>query len=88
MSKPFSITPVYDLLLRGSSTTPVGLYQLQIATAAQLTRLHYSPGSIKTVKARLKTLVDNGYIQAVSLSVLLQLRVKGSTVPRSGRNTS
>lgn len=64
MSKPFSITPVYDLLLRGSSTTPVGLYQLQIATAAQLTRLHYSPGSIKTVKARLKTLVDNGYIQA------------------------
>ncbi len=62
--KPFSITPVYDRLLRGSVDTPIGLYQLQIATAAQLTKLHYSAGSIKTVKARLKDLADHGFVQA------------------------
>lgn len=60
----FRMTPVYDLLLRGTARTPVGLYHLQIATAEQLCRLHYRPGSITTVKARLKTLVDHGYIQA------------------------
>jgi hypothetical protein len=63
-NKPFSITPVYDRLLRGSTDTAIGLYHLQLATAAQLTRLHYRPGSIKTVKARLKDLADHGYIQA------------------------
>lgn len=62
--RQFSITPVYDLLLRGSVTTPVGLYHLQMATAAQLTRLHYQPGCLTTVKARLKDLVDHGYAQA------------------------
>jgi len=35
-----------------------------MATADQLTRLHYSPGSLKAVKARLKQLVDAGYVQA------------------------
>lgn len=58
------ITPVYDLLLRGSSTTPVGLYHLHMATAEQLTRLHYKAGSINKVKARLKDLTDNGFLQA------------------------
>ena len=60
----FRISPVYDRLLRGSSDMPVGLYRLHIATADQLCRLHYSPKSIKWVKAKLKTLVDNGYVQA------------------------
>src|SRR5581483_4701541 len=60
----FRITPVYDLLLRGSSTTPVGLYHLHLATAEQLTRLHYKPGSINKVKARLKDLANNGFLQA------------------------
>jgi Replication-relaxation len=64
---PFRITPVYDLLLRGSSALPVGLYQLHLATAEQLTRLHYKAGTIKTVKARLKVLTDHGYIQADSV---------------------
>ena len=64
MKQPFCITPVYDLLLRGSARTPVGLYHLQLATAAQLCRLHYSAGSIKMVKARLKILTDHGYAQA------------------------
>lgn len=61
-AKSFHITPVYDLLLRGSATMPVGLYHLHIATAEQLTRLHYKPGMLKTVKARLKMLADHGYI--------------------------
>lgn len=62
--KPFSITPVYDVLLRGTAEMPVGLYHLHLATPDQLCRLHYSPGSITTIKARLKTLADNGYVQA------------------------
>jgi hypothetical protein len=64
MKQLFAITPVYDLLLRGSQTTPIGLYQLQIATATQFCRLHDSLNCLTTIKARLKTLVDNGYSQA------------------------
>lgn len=60
----FRLTPVYDLLLRGTGQLPVGVFHLQLATAAQLCRLHYSPKSITLIKARLKTLVDNGYLQA------------------------
>lgn len=65
----FRITPPYDLLLRGTPDTPVGLYHLQLATADQLTRLHYSAGSIKVVKARLKILTDHGFTQVDSLPV-------------------
>jgi hypothetical protein len=64
MSKAFAITPVHDLLLRGSQDMPIGLYHLHLATTEQLTRLHYKPGMLKTVSKRLKVLVDNGYIQA------------------------
>lgn len=64
MTPSFRITPIYDVLLRGSEQTPVGLYHLHLATAEQLCRLHYSPGSIKAIKARLKVLTDNGFIQA------------------------
>ena len=64
MNKAFAITPVYDLLLRGSPDMPVGLYHLHIATAEQLCRLHYKAGMLKTVSKRLKVLVDNGFIQA------------------------
>lgn len=67
MSAPFRITPVYDLLLRGSDSVPFGLYQLHLVTAEQLTRLHYSPGSLKTIKKRLKELTDNGFILADSV---------------------
>jgi hypothetical protein len=52
----FKITPAYDKLLRGTVQTPAGLYQLHLMSATQLTSLHYSPGSLKMVKARLKTL--------------------------------
>src|ERR1700693_4362113 len=62
--KAFAITPVYDLLLRGSPNMPIGLYHLHLATTEQLTRLHYKPGMLKTVSKRLKVLVDNGFIQA------------------------
>lgn len=65
--KPFQITPVYDRLLRGSEDMPMGLYQLHLATAEQLCRLHYSPKSIKWVKAKLKVLADNGFVQADSI---------------------
>lgn len=64
MQQSFRITPIYDLLLRGSDEMPVGLHHLQLATAMQLCQLHYRPGCLTTVKARLKTLTDNGYIQA------------------------
>jgi Replication-relaxation len=60
---PFVITPVYDILLRGSDSVPVGIYHLQMATAEQLCRLHYAKGSLKAIKARLKTLADAGFIQ-------------------------
>lgn len=62
--RSFRITAVYDRLLRGSTATPVGLYQLGLATAAQLTRLHYSPASLTHVKEQLKTLRDHGYVQS------------------------
>lgn len=71
MGQQFCITPVYDLLLRGSETTPVGLYHLQMATAVQICRLHYQPGCLTTIKARLKTLADHGYIQADSIPTKL-----------------
>lgn len=64
MIKAFAITPVHDLLLRGSADMPIGLYHLHLATVEQLTRLHYKPGMLKTVSKRLKVLVDNGYIQS------------------------
>ena len=67
MTKPFAITPVHDLLLRGSADMPIGLYHLHLATAEQLTRLHYKSGMRKTVLKRLKVLVDNGYVQADSI---------------------
>lgn len=60
----FRLRGIHDLLLRGNETNPMGVYHLQMATAEQLCRLHYSPTSIKAVKARLKDLVDAGYLQA------------------------
>jgi hypothetical protein len=59
----FSITPAYDILLRGTESLPVGLYHLQMATAEQLCRLHYSMGSVKAVKAKLRALEDHGFVQ-------------------------
>jgi hypothetical protein len=61
--EPFAITPAYDILLRGSEQMPIGLYHLHLATAEQLCRLHYSMGSIKWVKAKLRMLCDHGYVQ-------------------------
>jgi hypothetical protein len=67
--KTFTVTPTYDLLLRGNERVPYGLYQLQLLTAEQLTRLHYQPGTLKTVKARLKALADHGYVQADAMPI-------------------
>ncbi len=63
------ITPIYDLLLRGSERVPIGLFHLQLATAEQLCRLHYKPGVLKAVKARLKDLADNGFVQANAIPI-------------------
>lgn len=63
MVQPFRMNPVYDRLIRGDDRTPVGLYQLQLATARQLCRLHYSPGSYTRVQTHLKALVDHGIIR-------------------------
>jgi len=59
----FRVTPIYDILLRGSVDMPIGLYHLHLAKAEQLCRLHYSPGSIKAIKARLRKLADEHYVQ-------------------------
>jgi len=64
MTTDFVMRPIYDTLLRGTTETPIGIYHLPLITAEQLCRLHYRPGSINAVKARLKTLVDEGYLQA------------------------
>ncbi len=66
---PFQMRPIYDVLLRGDDQVGVGLHQLNLATAEQLCRLHYSPGSIKTVKRRLKAMADAGYVQADAIPV-------------------
>ena len=47
----------------------IGLYQLHLATTAQLTALHYSPGMHKTVLRRLKVLTDHGYVQADAIAM-------------------
>ncbi|HUY78890.1 MAG TPA: replication-relaxation family protein [Ktedonobacterales bacterium] len=60
----FRMRPSYDVLLRGSPALPFGLYHLQLATAEQLCRLHYKPGMLTTVKARLKELTDHHFTQA------------------------
>ncbi len=64
MTADFVMRPIYDTLLRGTAQIPIGVYHLHLVNAEQLCRLHYSPGSINAVKARLKTLVDEGYLQA------------------------
>ena len=64
MKRSFRITPAHDRLLRGDEEVPVGLYHVRFATAEQLTRLHYSPKSIKWVHKHLKALVDHGYVMA------------------------
>lgn len=64
MTTDFVMRPIYDTLLRGTPETPIGVYHLHLVTAEQLCRLHYSPGSLNAVKARLKTLVDEDYLQA------------------------
>lgn len=69
MQKVFHITPVYDVLLRGSRDAPMGLYHLRLATAEQLTRLHYKAGMLTTVKARLKELADRGYLEVGLLHI-------------------
>ena len=54
MSKTFAITPVYDLLLRGSPDMPIGLYHLHLATTEQLTRLFYKPGMLQNRQQAIK----------------------------------
>ncbi len=61
--EPFFIAPPYDKLLRGTKEMPIGLYQLYKASAAQLTRLHYSEKSVKHVKALLRALADHDFVQ-------------------------
>src|SRR5262249_55826167 len=65
----FRMKPMYKVLLCGSRQVRVGIYQLYKATPDQLCRLHYSPGSIKAVMARLKTLVREGYIKVNAVAV-------------------
>jgi Replication-relaxation len=63
MGVDFRITPVYDVLLRGNEAVPYGLYHLHLLTAEQITRLFYSPNSLKYVQKHLRELVEHGHIQ-------------------------
>lgn len=65
----FRMKPMYQVLLCGTDELRIGLYHLYKATPEQLCRLHYSPGSLKAVKARLKELVRQGYLQVNSVAV-------------------
>ena len=58
--KSFVVTGVYDLLLQG-------VHAHFLITAEQLNRLYYKPGMLTTVKARLKELVDNKYLDYLQL---------------------
>lgn len=69
MSKPLVIRPIYDLLLRGSPSVPLGIFQLHILTSEQLCRLHYKAGCLKAVKARLKDLADAAYVQVDAMPI-------------------
>lgn len=69
--KSFRVTLIYDVLLRGSADMPIGLYHLHLARAEQLCRLHYSPGSMKAIKVRLRTLADYRYVQFDALPTKL-----------------
>lgn len=68
-ARPFRMKPMYDVLLRGTERMNIGLYHLYKATPEQLCRLHYSFGSIKAVKARLKILVNHGYVQYAAVAI-------------------
>ncbi len=59
-SKPFTVTHVYDLLIRA-------VYEYRFLTCVQATTLLYKPGMLTTVRSRLKTLADNGYLLPVQL---------------------
>src|SRR5947209_20036351 len=63
LDTPFVITPPYDVFLRGFEDMPLGLYHLHGASAEHLCRPHYAKGSFKAVKARLRLLAENGYVQ-------------------------
>jgi protein involved in plasmid replication-relaxation len=65
----FRMKPMYEVLLCGSDDIRIGLYHLYKATPEQLCRLHYSPGSLKAVKARFKELVTQGYVVVNSVAV-------------------
>jgi hypothetical protein len=53
--KPFCITEVYHKLL-------VAISRYHLVTASQLCRLYYSPGTLTTVKTRLRKLEQEGYV--------------------------
>jgi molybdopterin synthase sulfur carrier subunit len=65
----FRMKPMYQVLLCGTDELRIGLYHLYKATPEQLCRLHYSPGSLKAVKARLKELRSHGYVVVNSVAV-------------------
>ena len=67
----FVLTLPYDRLIRGDEKMPFGIYHLHRLTAAQCCRLHHSMKSIKYVQDRLKTLVDNGYLQQSAVPTAL-----------------
>jgi hypothetical protein len=53
MYRRFRITQASDQLLRGSADMPIGLYQLHIATAEQLTRLLIAAALLKRSSANM-----------------------------------
>lgn len=63
MSDDFFLSSVYERLLVGDRDNPIGLFQLEKGSAAQLCRARrYKLTSIRRVKALLHTLVKHGYV--------------------------
>lgn len=67
MTTDFVLTLPYDRLIRGDDKMPLGIYHFHRLRADQICRLHHSMKSVKYVQERLKTLVDNGYLQQSSV---------------------
>src|SRR5271165_3432820 len=75
----FIITEVYHHLIEG-------LYTYHFLTAEQVCRLYYAPGTITTVKARLRLLEENGYALSLNLPTTHGNSPHVYTLDRKGLN--
>src|SRR5437867_2027345 len=73
------ITEVYHKLLEG-------MFTFHFLTAEQLCRLYYAPGTLTTVKTRLKQLADHRYLLSLNLPTTHGNSPHVYTLARKGLN--